>query len=199
VLSAAVVRRPPRERTSGVGEAWTASRTSSFGSPLAKEAIHAQMGHSSVIVTLNRYGNLFPQLDEAIAEAFGAEVVEPERRRANNAIQIPRWSRRPSAELTGSVLSIQCVDMERKDKVLNLRVSDRQRTMYERAAALEGVSVSALVTSAADDRADEVLHTHASMTVPADVFDDLLAALDRPAVLAPPLEKALNEPRYENR
>lgn len=97
------------------------------------------------------------------------------------------------------LLSIQCVDMERKNKVLNLRVTDRQRTVYERAAALEGVSVSALVTSAADARADELLHAHASMMVPADVFDDLLAALDRPAGLAPALEKALVQPRFENR
>jgi uncharacterized protein (DUF1778 family) len=89
--------------------------------------------------------------------------------------------------------------MERKDKVLNLRVSDRQRTVYERAAALEGISVSALVTSAADARASELLHAHASMTVPADVFDHLLAALDQPAALAPPLEKALIDPRFENR
>jgi uncharacterized protein (DUF1778 family) len=89
--------------------------------------------------------------------------------------------------------------MERKSKVLNLRVTDRQRTVYERAAALEGVSVSALVTSAADARADELLHAHASMVVPADVFDDLLAALDRPVALAPALEKALVEPRFENR
>jgi uncharacterized protein (DUF1778 family) len=89
--------------------------------------------------------------------------------------------------------------MERKDKVLNLRVSDRQRTVYERAAALEGISVSALVTSAADARAGELLHAHASMTVPADVFDGLLAALDQPAVLPPALEKALDEQRFENR
>jgi uncharacterized protein (DUF1778 family) len=91
------------------------------------------------------------------------------------------------------------MDMERKDKVMNLRVSDRQRTAYERAAGLEGVSVSALVTSAADARADEILHAHASMTVPADVFEDLLVVLDRPTAPAPPLEKALDEPRYENR
>lgn len=89
--------------------------------------------------------------------------------------------------------------MERKDKTLNLRVSDRQRTVYERAAALEGVSVSALVTSAADDHADQVLHAHAAMVVPADVFDDLLAALGQPMALAPALEKALTEPRFENR
>ena len=96
-------------------------------------------------------------------------------------------------------MSIQCVDMERKSKVLNLRVSDRQRTLYERAAALEGISVSALVTSAADASAEDLLHAHSSMTVPADVFDQLLAALDHPPALAPALEKALTEPRFENR
>ena len=96
-------------------------------------------------------------------------------------------------------MSVQCVDMERKDRVLNLRVTERQRKVYERAAALEGLSVSALVTLAADARADEALRKHASMTVPADVFDQLLAALDEPAPLAPALEKALAEPRFEHR
>jgi hypothetical protein len=28
------------------------------------------MGHSSITVTLDRYGHLFPELDEAIAVAF---------------------------------------------------------------------------------------------------------------------------------
>lgn len=98
-----------------------------------------------------------------------------------------------------SKMSIQCMDMERKSKVLNLRVSDRQRAVYERAAAIEGMSVSALVTSAADDRAEELLHAHVSMTVPFDVFDQLLSALDEPAPLAPALEKALIEPRFQNR
>jgi uncharacterized protein (DUF1778 family) len=37
------------------------------------------------------------------------------------------------------------------------------------------------------------------MTVPADVFDQLLAALDQPAPLAPALEKALRRPRFQNR
>ena len=89
--------------------------------------------------------------------------------------------------------------MERKDKVLNLRVSDRQRRTYERAAAVEGVSVSALVTSAADARAEAILENHASMSVPSEVFDQLLAALDAPAPLVSPLKKALAKPRFQNR
>ena len=34
------------------------------------KAIQARMGHSSINVTLDRYGHLFPELDEAIATAF---------------------------------------------------------------------------------------------------------------------------------
>lgn len=82
---------------------------------------------------------------------------------------------------------------------MNVRVSDRQRRIYERAAALAGVSVSALVTSAADARAQEVLHAHSSMTVPSDVFDHLLAALDEDKPMAPSLDRALRDRRFENR
>jgi hypothetical protein len=32
------------------------------------------MGHSSINVTLDRYGHLFPELDEAIATSFGARL-----------------------------------------------------------------------------------------------------------------------------
>jgi uncharacterized protein (DUF1778 family) len=87
--------------------------------------------------------------------------------------------------------------MERKEKVLNVRLSPRQRSTYERAAALEGTTVSALVTSAADQRAEEVLRSHATLTVASDTFDQLLAALETSATLAPPLEKALAKPVFE--
>ena len=34
------------------------------------------MGHSSITVTLDRYGHLFPELDEAIAVAFDQRWTE---------------------------------------------------------------------------------------------------------------------------
>ena len=34
------------------------------------KAIQMRMGHSSITVTLDRYGHLFPELDEAIAVSF---------------------------------------------------------------------------------------------------------------------------------
>lgn len=89
--------------------------------------------------------------------------------------------------------------MERKEKVLNVRLSPRQRNSYERAAALEGITVSALVTAAADERAEEILHAHATLTVSSDTFDRLLGALDEPVSLAPPLERAISNPIFEQR
>ena len=39
------------------------------------KAIQARMGHSSISVTLDRYGHLFPELDEAIATGFGEQLL----------------------------------------------------------------------------------------------------------------------------
>ena len=45
------------------------------------------MGHSSINVTLDRYGHLFPELDEAIAISFAARLAEAkERIRASNVV-----------------------------------------------------------------------------------------------------------------
>lgn len=86
----------------------------------------------------------------------------------------------------------------KKDKVLNVRVSERQRAAYERAAALEETSVSAFVTGAADERAEQVLVAHSSLPVPSDVFDGLLAMLDAPTDRLPWMEKVLADPRFTN-
>ncbi len=45
------------------------------------KAIQARMGHSSISVTLDRYGHLFPELDFEIADAFGREFVAATNRR----------------------------------------------------------------------------------------------------------------------
>lgn len=45
------------------------------------KAIQTRMGHSSINVTLDRYGHLFPELDEAIADGFSARLAEVRRLR----------------------------------------------------------------------------------------------------------------------
>ncbi len=40
------------------------------------KAIQTRMGHSSINVTLDRYGHLFPELDETLALSFGTRLEE---------------------------------------------------------------------------------------------------------------------------
>ena len=50
------------------------------------KAIQTRMGHSSINVTLDRYGHLFPELDEAIATAFGERFVAVQASRSTNVV-----------------------------------------------------------------------------------------------------------------
>jgi len=64
---------------------------------------------------------------------------------------------------------------------LEVRLEPDSKARLERAAELTHVPVSDFVRSAVEDRAEQVLRDHdAQTTVPADFFDDLLAALDAP-------------------
>jgi len=50
------------------------------------KAIQSRLGHSSISVTLDRYGHLFPELDEAIAASFGERFAEVQSQRSTNVI-----------------------------------------------------------------------------------------------------------------
>ena len=50
------------------------------------KAIQTRMGHSSIRVTLDRYGHLFPELDEGLAASFGARLVEVRQRRTDRTV-----------------------------------------------------------------------------------------------------------------
>lgn len=81
-----------------------------------------------------------------------------------------------------------------KDQQLHLPVTGDQRSQHERAAEMEGVPLKSLVLGAADAHARHVLREHASLGVPSDVFDELLASLDEPTrVLAPSLKNAFDQ------
>lgn len=65
---------------------------------------------------------------------------------------------------------------------LDVRPQPASKARLERAAALTNVPVSDFVRSALEKRVEQVLRDHdVQTTVPADFFDDLLAALDAPA------------------
>lgn len=50
------------------------------------KAIQTRMGHSSINVTLDRYGHLFPELDEAIAVGFGERLMEARSRQGERVV-----------------------------------------------------------------------------------------------------------------
>ena len=68
--------------------------------------------------------------------------------------------------------------MATKTDRIETRVSIDERAQIDRAAALEGRTVSAFVVSAAVERARQVIETHDATLVPADYFDRLLATID---------------------
>ena len=79
---------------------------------------------------------------------------------------------------------------------LEFRLPDESKARLERAAELAHVPLSDFVRGAAEARADQVLRDHeATITVPAEFFDDLLAALDAPAQANTNLTKAFRRSR----
>lgn len=79
---------------------------------------------------------------------------------------------------------------------LEVRVRRDSKARLERAADLMQVPLSDFVRSAAEDRADEVLREHETQTrVPAEFFDELLAALDVPAQSNAALARAAKRAR----
>lgn len=79
---------------------------------------------------------------------------------------------------------------------LEVRVRPADKARLERAAALEQVPVSEFVRSAVEDRTERVLLEHESRTVvPAEFFDDLLAALDSPPTVNEALAAAAQRAR----
>jgi uncharacterized protein (DUF1778 family) len=79
---------------------------------------------------------------------------------------------------------------------LEVRVRPADKARLERAAALAQVPVSEFVRSAVEDRTERVLMEHESRTVvPAEFFDDLLAALDSPPTVNEALAAATQRAR----
>jgi integrase len=69
----------PAQRRAGVACRFHDLRHTSVALAIAEgahpKAIQVRMGHSSINVTLDRYGHLFPELDQAIATSFGERLA----------------------------------------------------------------------------------------------------------------------------
>lgn len=110
---------------------------------------------------------------------------------------------RPDAELTASAspcgrLAVHCPYMASvapeprlASERIELRLQPSQKATLARAAAVAGVKVAELIRDSALDRAEAVLAAQTSTVLPADYFDQLLDALDRPGEANQALREAL--------
>ncbi len=79
---------------------------------------------------------------------------------------------------------------------LEFRVRPERKLRIERAAELVHEPVSELARTAAEEKAERVIREHeATTTVPAEFFDDLLAALDAPPRANAALTRAAKQAR----
>jgi len=88
--------------------------------------------------------------------------------------------------------------MATRTERIEARVAPRDRARIDRAAALEGQSVSAFMVTAAAEKADQVIAARTTSVVPTDYFDRVLAAIDR-ADRAPRLARAVKLARERSR
>lgn len=79
---------------------------------------------------------------------------------------------------------------------LEVRVRPESKARIEHAAALLDAPVSDFVRSAVEERVEQVIAAHQAHTrVPAEFFDELLAALDAPAEASDALTRAARRAR----
>ena len=81
-----------------------------------------------------------------------------------------------------------------KDKTVNIRVTEDEKTMVEHAASLSHVGMSQFMLQATLRAAEEILADQTRFVLPADKWDEFVALLDRPARVLPSLREAASKP-----
>ncbi|MET0354388.1 MAG: DUF1778 domain-containing protein [Plantibacter flavus] len=81
-----------------------------------------------------------------------------------------------------------------KDKRIEVRVTSAQKDAIAAAAAIEGRSITDFTTSAATERAADVIRRERDIRVDAAAFEQFEAILERPARSIDGLRDLLNRP-----
>jgi uncharacterized protein (DUF1778 family) len=81
-----------------------------------------------------------------------------------------------------------------KDRSLNIRVTEDEKTAVEQAASFSHMAMSQFMLQAALRAAEEVLADQTRFVVPADKWDEFVTLLDRPARVLPGLREAASKP-----
>jgi len=82
-----------------------------------------------------------------------------------------------------------------KDKTVNILVTGDEMAVVEQAAALRHMPLSQFMLQATLRAAEQVLADQTRFVVPAEKWDELVARLDRPALVLSGLQDAASRPR----
>jgi uncharacterized protein (DUF1778 family) len=82
-----------------------------------------------------------------------------------------------------------------KTERIEVRVSEREQEVLREAAEAEHMTVSAFVLSTVLPRAQEVVHRSRDIRMSAEVYEQFLVELDRPAESVPALLELFSRPR----
>lgn len=88
--------------------------------------------------------------------------------------------------------------MATRTERIEARLAPRERKRIDRAAALEGQSVSSFMVAAATEKAEQVITARTTTFVPSEYFDRLVSAIDH-ADRAPSLARAAKRARERRR
>lgn len=84
-----------------------------------------------------------------------------------------------------------------KTQRLNLRIEKEDETLFKRAAMVRRESLTQFLVESGRERAERLLADRTSFRVDAEAWQEIVAAMDRPAKARPRLAKLFSRPRPE--
>jgi uncharacterized protein (DUF1778 family) len=84
-----------------------------------------------------------------------------------------------------------------KTERVSLRIEKGDQTLFKQAALVHRESLTQFLVESGRERAERLLADRTSFSVDSDVWQEIVAAMDRPAKSRPELAKLFSRPRPE--
>lgn len=84
-----------------------------------------------------------------------------------------------------------------KTERINLRIEKDDETLFKQAALVHRESLTQFLVESGRERAERLLADRTSFSIDSDAWQEIVAAMDRPAKARPELAKLFSRPRPE--
>ncbi len=89
------------------------------------------------------------------------------------------------------------LNMAAKSQRVNLRIDQEDEALFKRAAQVHRESLTQFLVEGGRERAERLLADRTSFQIGAEAWQEIVAAMDRPAQARPELVKLFSRPRPE--